>query len=96
MKRLALILAIALGLLLAPLAANAQPPGKASRIGFLVQWRGGLSLEPFAKGLRELGYLPYMNVTFEIPVAGRDRMLLDTVAAELVRLKPDIIVADST
>jgi len=97
-KTLAVVAVIlALGIPLAPLAADAQQAGKVPRVGFLC-WDtcGAPRHEAFWQALRKLGYLDYKNVTFENRPAGGDRMLLDPLAAELVRLKPDIIVADTT
>jgi ABC-type uncharacterized transport system substrate-binding protein len=79
--------------------ANAQQPGKIPRIGFL----GGSSasayssfIEAFRQGLRELGYVEGKNIVIEYRFAeGRtDRM--PELAAELLRLKMDIMVAGST
>ena len=54
-----IITTLALGLLWAPLAADAQQPGKVPRIGFLFYGSPGPSpeLDAFRQGLRELGYL---------------------------------------
>ena len=85
---------LAVGLLAAPLAAGAQPVGKAPRIGFL---NGGsrdetLRLDAFRQGLHELGWVEGQNVAIEYRFAeGRFDRLPD-LAAELVRLKVDIIV----
>ena len=87
------------GLLAASLAAEAQQGGKVHRIGYLA---GGLStdrphlIEAFRQGLRELGWVEGQNIVIEYRYAeGRFDRLPD-VAAELVRLKVDIIVAVAT
>jgi putative ABC transport system substrate-binding protein len=90
-----IIFALALGVLAAPLAADAQPPAKVPQVGFL----GGSSpstlatyIEAFRQGLRELGYLEGRTIVIEYRYAeGRDDRLPD-LAAELVRLKVDVIV----
>ena len=86
-------------LLAAPLAAEAQQAGKVHRIGYLT---GGLStdrphlIEAFRQGLRELGWVEGQNIIIEYRYAeGRFDRLPD-LAAELVRLKVDIIVALAT
>ena len=87
---------LASGLLAAPLAAEAQQAGKVHRIGYL---SGGLStyrIEAFRQGLRELGWVEGQNIVIEYRYAeGRFDRLPD-LAAELVRLKVDIIVALAT
>ena len=77
------------------LPAEAQQAGKIPRIGFLAA--GGAALpEAFVKALAKLGYANEKNITFEYRSRDgrpeRDRDL----AAELVRLKVDIIVADGS
>ena len=88
---------LAVGLMLAPLDAEAQQP-KVWRVGVL------LSLYPpdadppqaFRQGLRALGYVEGQNPVIEWRYAlGRDDRL-PGLAAELVRLKVDLIVADIT
>ena len=73
--------------LAAPLAGVAQEPGRIARIG--VVWPPASDRDPlieaFKQGLHELGYVDGQNIRIEY----RD------VAAELVRLKVDVIVASS-
>jgi len=83
-------------LLLAPCsAAEAQQPGKIARIGYLT----GPSLsanteriEAFRQGLRELGYAEGKNIVIEWRSAEGKLDRLPALAAELVRLKVDVIV----
>ncbi len=95
------IVALALGSLAAPLAADAQQPAKIHRIGFLApsppsDQRFQRYLEAFRQGLRKLGSVEGQNVTIESRWAeGRYDRLLD-LAAQLVRLKVDVIVASTT
>jgi ABC-type uncharacterized transport system substrate-binding protein len=89
-----LILPFVLAVLVAPLGVDAQPPAKAPRIGIL---RPGSPADPFVEafrqGLRELGYAEGQNIRIEYRWAeGRDERL-SGLAAELVRLKVDVIVA---
>src|SRR5262245_4997006 len=81
--------------LAAPLAPLAQPPGRARRIGFLWDW-DALSLqnvEEFNAGLRELGYVQGRDYVIEHRSAKGDLRLLKPLAAELLVLKVDLIVA---
>ena len=89
---------VALAILLAPLPADAQQPGRVYRIGFLVgesRERALPYLKAFQEGLRELGYVEGGNVAFESRFAGRERERLLGLAAELVRLKVDVIATGS-
>ena len=85
-----------LAFLAAPLGARAQEAGRLARIGVLF---GGSPPDPFVEafkqGLRELGYVEGRHVSIEYRFAeGRSDRLPD-LAAELVRLKVDVIVAAS-
>ena len=83
-----------LATLVAPLAAKAQEAGKVARIGMLVSSSSPF-VEAFKQGLRELGYVEGRNIVIEYrSTDGRDERL-PGLAAELVRLKVDIIVASS-
>jgi putative ABC transport system substrate-binding protein len=94
--RAVLAAALALGLLAAPLAASAQqPPGKTARIGFLGDVPPFLD-EAFRQGLRELGYVEGQNIAIEYRSSEWKFERLPGLAAELVRLKVDVIVAANT
>src|SRR5467141_2430151 len=77
-----------------PLSARAQQPAKLPVIGALVIgntdpeqfWR------EFRQGLRDLGYVEGQNIRFEFRSAQGDASRLPELAAELVRLKVDVIV----
>ena len=97
---LRLAAAAVLLLLAAPFAtAAAQPPEKVPRLGVL--WpgiRGGMSIAPdaFLHALRELGWVEGKNIVLEQRWGdGRPDRLPD-LAAELVRLKVDVIFGGST
>jgi putative ABC transport system substrate-binding protein len=86
-------------LLAAPRAADGQKPGRVYRIGVLVQ---GSSATPetrnqsgFVTALKELGWIEGRNVAFEDRRATAVEQL-DSFAAELVRLKADVIFASGT
>ena len=75
--------------------AEAQQPGKVPRIGFLSGVsRATLSgrVDSFRQGLRELGYVEGKNIVIEWRFAGGKLDKLPALAAELVRLKVDVIV----
>jgi putative ABC transport system substrate-binding protein len=96
MERRRFIEVIAGGLLAAPLAAKAQEAGKVARIGVLNSGSPPAPfVESFKQGLRELGYVEGRNISIEYRWAeGRDERL-PGLAADLVRLKVDVIVASS-
>jgi len=90
-KGVGLIITLALTIvLLVPHASGAQVPKAVPHIGVL--GTDSESGEYFREGLRELGYLEGHNIAIEYRwVAGRvDR--IPELAAELVRLKVDVIV----
>jgi putative ABC transport system substrate-binding protein len=90
-----LVCVLALSLLAAPLAAQAQPtPGKTARIGYLSSRSGPSYLEEaFRQGLRELGYVEGQNISVEYRWADLRPDRLSALAEELVRLKVDVIVS---
>ena len=98
MDRRAFIAGMSGGLLAAPLAAEAQQAGKVHRIGFLFWGAPGPSaeLDAFRQGLRELGYIEGQNVAIEVRFASGRVERLPELAAELVRLKPDVMVTPAT
>jgi len=82
----------------APFAAGAQQATKVYRIGVLMSLYAPDSDPPqaFRQGLRDLGYVEGQNVVIDWRhTQGRDDRLAG-MAAELVRLRPDVIVADIT
>jgi len=92
-----LVVVLALNLVLLPVVAAGQQPGRVPRIGYLV-----LSplVDPpsaeraaFLDGLKELGYVAGQNIIIEYRSAAWSRELLPDLAAELVELRVDVIVA---
>ncbi len=84
-------------MLAAPLTAEAQQVGKVFRIGVLSQSAAGESAaEALREGLRERGYVEGRNIAIEWRGAGARAVRFSDFAAELVRLKVDIIVAANT
>jgi putative ABC transport system substrate-binding protein len=88
---------LTLGLCAAPLAADAQSPAKGARIGVLTLavWSSTPLAEAFLQGLREHGYLEGQNIVLEHRYAEGKADRLPALAAELVRLKVDVIVTQS-
>ena len=86
------------GLLAAPLAPEAQPAAKAPRIGFLALNAAAspYQQEAFLRGLRDLGYVDGRNVVVEYRSAEGKSERLPALAAELVALGVDVIVAPGT
>jgi putative ABC transport system substrate-binding protein len=94
-----LIAILALGALAAPLAAAAQPPPSVPRIGLLTGTSISASarmLEAFRQGLRDVGYIEGQNIAIEYRYAEGKLEQLPDLAAELVRLKVDVIVTAGT
>jgi putative ABC transport system substrate-binding protein len=99
MDRRTFLFVFSLGALSAPLAVEAQPTGKVYRIGYLGAGSATVSqpsVEAFREGLRELGLVEGQNIVIDYRFAegGFDR--LPDLAAELVRLRVDVIMAGPT
>jgi putative ABC transport system substrate-binding protein len=97
-KRTVVLLALVVGLLAAQAAVHAQPAGRIARIGFLsdASVLGPLPpefFEAFRQGLRELGWVEGRNVIVDFRAA-KTVEERPVVVAELMRLKPDVIVTD--
>ena len=96
-RRRALLIALA-GSPLASLLARAQPAGRPYRVGLLLitsRSHPGADklLAPFLAGMRELGYVEGRNLVIEWREADGRIERLPALAAELVSLKVDVIVA---
>jgi ABC-type uncharacterized transport system substrate-binding protein len=94
------IFCLALGAMFLALSfpAQAQQPKKIPRIGVLIGGPAAARLydEVFRQGLRELGYVEGQNVVLELRDAEAKAERLPDLAAELVRLKVDVILTSST
>jgi putative ABC transport system substrate-binding protein len=87
------------GAFAAPLASFAQQPAKIARIGFLhpaSAQAAAIHLQAFRDGLRELGYVEGKNLQLELRWGEGKLERLPALAAELVQLKVDVIVAASS
>ena len=91
MKSLAALLSLAM--FAAPVAAEAQPAGRVYRIGWLhpqalpKQWLAG-----FDQGLREFGYVGGKDLVIERRWGDGNLDRLPVMAADLVRLKFDVLI----
>src|SRR5262245_57671114 len=84
-------------MLVAPLAAETQPPGKVNRLGFLdttpppaPRW------DALLDGLRERGYVEGQNLVFERRFSEGHAERFPELAAELVRLQVDCLLVPTT
>ena len=96
--RLAVSMTLVLGGLFAPVCAEAQGVAKVNRIGYLnlTPDPEGVRYQAFLHGLRDHGYVEGRNVVIEYRSAEGKIDRLPTLAAELVSLKVDVIVAAVT
>jgi len=99
--RVGCILTLSLGLLFAPLSAGAQPPVKIYRIGVLANAlptapQAVRLWEAFAEGMRERGYIEGRNFVIERRATEGRLERSPSLAAELVGLKVDLILAVGT
>jgi putative ABC transport system substrate-binding protein len=99
MKRNVIRLALSPLLLALCLSAEAQQTGKVPRIGFLdgstASGMAGL-LEAFRQEMGKLGWIEGKNIAIEYRFAEQKNVRLPELAAELVRLKVDLIVVTGT
>ena len=95
------IVTLTLGLLIAPLAADAQQPGKLYHIGVLAalfppvesDWQQRSPFfQPFWQGMRELGWIEGQNVVMEYRWAEGQFERLPALATELVQRKVELIL----
>jgi putative ABC transport system substrate-binding protein len=91
MNRAGFPIALALALLAAPLAAEAQPAGRIHRIGVLGT-SDGPGWQAFRDGLQSLGYLEGRTIAVDWRWAGNDAGRFTDLAADLVRQQVDLIV----
>src|SRR5262245_31331471 len=78
---------------------EAQQPKKIVRVGYLAAVSAAADaprLEAFRQGLRELGYIEGENLVIEFRHEGGGFGRLPALAAELVEIKPDVLVAVTT
>ena len=96
MDRRAFIAMVGGSIVAGQVTAEAQQAAKISRIGYLGTNRSPHFQEAFRQGLRDLGYVEGRNVAVEHRDAEGKYDRLPALAAELVALKVDVLVAAST
>ncbi len=91
----AILMTLALSLLCAPLAVEAQLPSKVARVGFLqvTSPRSASFVQAFEQGLRDLGYVEGQNLVIEFRTAEGNVERLPALAAEFVQRQVDVLVA---
>jgi ABC-type uncharacterized transport system substrate-binding protein len=99
MRRIGLAVVLAVSLVLAPLAAQAQQAEKVWRVGYLFTGAvpaplptPSLALNIFVRAMRDLGYIEGRNLIIEVRSANGRPERLPALAAELVRLPVDLVV----
>ena len=95
MKKIIVLFTVATFIVASVRLADAQQPTKGPRIGYvfnLSSTAGAARGEAFRQGLRELGYVEGKNIVIEWRYAEGKLDRIAALAAELVRLKVDIIV----
>ncbi len=98
MKHKVILFLLAVSLLICFHRAEAQQPTKIPRIGYLTASSPSsmsARVEALRQGLRELGYIEGKNIDIEWRFADGKLDRLPALAAELVRLKVDVIVTSA-
>ena len=90
-----LVIALGLGSLSAPLAAEAEQ-APVVRVGWLAPESKPFALDPFRQTLKELGWVEGNNLVIEQRYAHGVAERYPDLAADLVRLKVDVLVTDGT
>jgi len=101
---LELCLVVSICALVLSFPAGAQSPARVYRIGWLslspfvaaASLPGGSNRDTFTRALNDLGYVEGRNLVIDVRSAEGKSDLLRSLAAELVALKPDVIVAVTT
>ncbi len=110
MKPSAVILSVTLALLVAPVPSHGQQPGKVYRIGFLAAGtyapsemnahhcptKGSPNWQALVEGLRERGYVQGQTLVLECRFTEGREDRAPALAAELVSLKLDLLIANGT
>jgi putative ABC transport system substrate-binding protein len=102
MRATAFLALLVLGILVTLLAPDAQPRRRIPLVGVLTPYATPTAATPhrdldaFVQGLRQLGYVEGQTIHLEYRFAAHQSDRLPALAAELVHLKPDIIVTHTT
>lgn len=86
---------LALALFFICSSLQAQPSARMHRVGVLVPATTP-NVEVFRAALKELGYAEGVNIVIDLRVAGDRLEMLSTMAGEIVKASPDVIVAVNT
>ena len=95
MKRRGFIVALGSAAAAWPLTALTQQSPKPARLGYFAPAANAVLLDALRTGLRDLGYVEDRNLAIEYRYADQSKTY-DELAAELVHLGPDVIVAVGT
>jgi putative ABC transport system substrate-binding protein len=79
-----------------PLTARAQRVGRVWRIGFITHVRNDLAYASLSEHLREFGYIEGQNIIVERRYAEGRAERFQEFAAEMVRLKADVVITTTT
>src|SRR5215468_329992 len=99
MRLIGLAIVLTVCLTLAPFTAEGQPTGKVARIGYLSPLStaaDSANMEAFRQGLRDLGYVDGKTVVVEARYADGRLERLPALAAEIIGLRVDVILAAPT
>jgi ABC-type uncharacterized transport system substrate-binding protein len=97
MRLIGVAVVLTLSLVLRPLGAEAQPPGKIPRVGYLSSHSPErFRVEVFRQALHELGWVEGRNLIIDYRSADGKFDRLPELAAQLVGLKVEVIVAAAT
>ena len=80
-------------------SADAQQTIKISRIGVLISGRSSVAtprIRAFQQRLHELGYIEGKNIIIEQRYAEGNVLIVPDLTGELIRLKPDVVVTDTS
>ena len=98
-RGVAVFICLLLTLFLCAVSSQAQLPKKVPRIGFLnalFPTTTPARIKAFQQGLRDVGYVEGKNIVIEYRYAERKTDRLPALAADLVRLKVDVIVTSAS
>jgi len=93
------IVTLILSLLTVPLTSHAQPTAHVPRLGLLMLGSASgfaSGIDAFRQGLRDLGYVEEQNIMLESRYAEGSFERLPDLAAELIRLKVDVLVTSGS
>src|SRR5437870_2460490 len=96
MRLIGLAVILAVGLTLAPLVTEAQQAAKVAHVGVLLYGAPEPFQAAFRQAMLDQGYVEGRNLVIEYRWAGGKIERLVGLAAELVRLDVDVIVAFAT